>query len=127
MTSIAMLMALEIANTQIRQLGAEKQWLDQLHQTELKLIETEAGLLQGTLPQGNAFLTVEKFKPKYFRSRTGIETLHYKIQITNPKNNLRIQSVIRIDETQAPKQSNKNKVSVPQRHMQRTYWELIHD
>lgn len=127
MTSIAMLMALDIASTQIHHLGAERQWLNQFHQSELKLIETESRLLQGASIQGDNLLQIEKFKPKYFRSRAGIETVHYKIQLTNPKNNLRIQSVIRIDETQAPKQSNKKRGSVPQRLMQRTHWELMHD
>lgn len=127
MMSIAISFALLIATNHAHFLGAEKQWLEAFHQTELKMIEIEDCLLHGIQSKGDETIQIEEFKPKYFKNRAGIETRHYRIQIRQAPYNLRLRSTIRIDQTLSPKQGSKSKSMPIQPSMQRIHWEILHE
>jgi Tfp pilus assembly protein PilX len=127
LTSIASASAIHTANTQIRSMSSEKQYLQAFHLAEVQLVTTEKLLLAGIQPitQSNSEsgkgLVIEIFKPKYFRSKTGVLSQHYKITVNSQLNPLSIESTIRIDEIT---KLNKNKSSIKQRSLQRLSWKL---
>ena len=122
LTSIASASAIHTASIQIRSLGSEKQYLQAFHLAEVQLVATEKLLLASTQQSTNSTVSVESFKPKYFRAKSGVSSQHYKITVTSPINHLSIQTSIRIDETT---KSLKNKSSKKERSLQRLSWELL--
>jgi hypothetical protein len=122
LTSIASASAIHTASIQIRSLGSEKQYLQAFHQAEVQLVTTEKLLLASTQQSANPTVSIESFKPKYFRAKSGVSSQHYKITVTSPINRLSIQTSIRIDEVT---KSDKNKSSKKKRSLQRLSWELL--
>lgn len=122
LTSIASASAIHTANIQIRSLGSERQYLQAFHSAEVQLVTTEKLLMVGIQQPGDSTVSVESFKPKYFRAKSGVSSQHYKITVTSPINRLSIQTSIRIDEIT---KSDKNKSSKKQRSLQRLSWELL--
>jgi Tfp pilus assembly protein PilX len=122
LTSVASASAIHTASIQIRSLGSEKQYLQAFHLAEVQLVATEKLLLASTQQSTNSTVSVESFKPKYFRAKSGVSSQHYKITVTSPINHLSIQTSIRIDETT---KSLKNKSSKKERSLQRLSWELL--
>jgi len=122
LTSIASASAIHTASIQIRFLGSEKQYLQAIHQAEVQLVTTEKLLMVGIQQPGDSTVSIESFKPKYFRSKSGVSSQHYKITVTSPINSLSIQTSIRIDEII---KSDKNKSLKKQRSLQRLNWELL--
>jgi hypothetical protein len=121
LTGIASASAIHTASIQIRFLGSEKQYLQAIHQAEVQLVTTEKLLMVGIQQPGDSTVSVESFKPKYFRSKSGVSSQHYKITVTSPINRLSIQTSIRIDEIT---KSLKNKFSKKERSLHRLSWEL---
>lgn len=122
LTSIASASAIHTASIQIRSLGSEKQYLQAFHLAEVQLVTAEKLLMEGIQQPGNSTVSVESFKPKYFRAKSGVSSQHYKITVTSPINRLSIQTSIRIDEIT---KSDKNKSSKKERSLQRLSWELL--
>jgi Tfp pilus assembly protein PilX len=122
LTSIASASAVHTASTQIRSMSSEKQYLQAFHLAEVHLVTTEKLLLAGIQQLEDSTVSIESFKPKYFRAKSGISSQHYKITVTSPINHLSIQTSIRIDEIT---KSDKNKSSKKQRSLQRLSWGLI--
>ncbi len=122
LTSIASASAIHTASTQIRSLGSEKQYLQAFHLAEVQLVTTEKLLMVGIQQPGDSTVSVESFKPKYFRAKSGVSSQHYKITVTSPINHLSIQTSIRIDEIT---KSDRNKSSKKERSLQRLSWELL--
>jgi hypothetical protein len=122
LTSIASASAIHTASIQIRFLGSEKQYLQAIHQAEVQLVTTEKLLMVGIQQPGDSTVSIESFKPKYFRAKSGVSSQHYKITVTSPINHLSIQTSIRIDEIT---KSLKNKSSKKERSLQRLSWELL--
>jgi len=122
LTSIASASAIHTASIQIRSLGSEKQYLQAFHLAEVQLVTTEKLLLAGTQQSENSTVSVQSFKPKYFRAKPGVSSHHYKIIVTSPINRLSIQTSIRIDEIT---KSLKNKFSKKERSLHRLSWELL--
>ena len=122
LTSIASASAIHTASIQIRSLGSEKQYLQAFHLAEVQLVTTEKLLMVGIQQPGDSTVSIESFKPKYFRAKSGVSSQHYKITVTSPINRLNIQTTIRIDEIT---KSDKNKSSKKQRSLQRLSWGLL--
>jgi Tfp pilus assembly protein PilX len=121
LTSIASSSAIHIASTQIMSLSSEKKYLQAFHLAEAQLVATEKLLLVGIQPTSYETISIESFKPKYFRAKSGISSQHYKITVTSPINRLNIQTTIRIDEVT---KSDKNKSSKKEGLLQRLSWKL---
>jgi hypothetical protein len=122
LTSIASASAIHTASIQIRSLGSEKQYLQAFHLAEVQLVTTEKLLLIGISQPEDSKVSIESFKPKYYRAKSGISSQHYKITVTSPINHVSIQTSIRIDEIA---KSDKNKSSKKQRSLQRLSWGLL--
>ena len=122
LTGIASASAVHTVSTQIRSMSSEKQYLQAFHLAEVQLVTTEKLLLAGIQQPEDSTVSIESFKPKYFRAKSGISSQHYKITITSPIKHLSIQTSIRIDEIT---KSDKNKLSKKQRSLQRLNWELL--
>ena len=122
LTSIASASAVHTASTQIRSMSSEKQYLQAFHLAEVQLVTTEKLLLIGISQPEDSKVSIESFKPKHFRAKSGISSQHYKIKVTSPINHLSIQTSIRIDEIT---KSDKNKLSKKQRSLQRLNWEQL--
>jgi hypothetical protein len=113
--------------TQIRILGSEKSYLEDFRLTEQKLINAERLMAQGI--DTNHLVKTETFRPKNFRSKTGISSQHFKLTATTQNQESRtdskttIQSIIRVD---VPKEnsSNSKKVSPTPRKNERTVQRL---
>ena len=121
LTSIASASAVHTASTQIRSMISERQYLQAFHLAEVHLVTTEKLLLIGISQPEDSTVSIESFKPKYFRAKSGVSSLHYKITVTSPINHLSIQTSIRIDEIT---KSLKNKSSKKERSLHRLSWEL---
>jgi Tfp pilus assembly protein PilX len=122
LTSIASATAVHTASIQIRSIGSERQYLRAFHLAEVQLVTTEKLLLIGIQQPEDSIVSIESFKPKYFRAKSGVSSQHYKITVTSPINHLSIQTTIRIDEIT---KSDKNKSSKKQRSLQRLSWGLL--
>jgi hypothetical protein len=122
LTSIASATAVHTASIQIRSIGSEKQYLQAFHLAEVQLVTTEKLLLIGIQQPEDSTVSIESFKPKYFRAKSGVSSQHYKITITSSINRLKIQTTIRIDEIT---KSDKNKSSKKQHSLQRLSWGLL--
>ena len=116
--SVATSSALNISMTHIRMIQSEKNFLNTFIAAEIDLIEAEKNLVIG-LGMKNT-ISVETYKPKYFRNKSGISSQHYKITslITNPLTQVQLQSTIRID---TPHASSKTK----SKHIERLSWKRL--
>ena len=122
LTSIASASAIHTASIQIRSLGSEKQYLQAFHLAEVHLVTTEKLLLIGISQPEDSTVSIESFKPKYFRAKSGVSSQHFRIKVSHPMNHLSIQTTIRIDEIT---KSDKNKSSKKERSLHRLSWELL--
>jgi len=116
--SVATSSALNISMTHIRMIQSEKNFLNTFIAAEIDLIEAEKNLVIG-LGMKNT-ISVETYKPKYFRNKSGISSQHYKITslTTNPLTQVQLQSTIRIN---TPHASSKTK----SKHIERLSWKRL--
>ncbi len=129
LTSLSTVSAIQMSSTHIRLLNNEKRYQESFQLTEKKVIHVEKLLLAGTPFSNDDEVTVELFKPKYFRARSGVLSQHYKIKVSSRINNhsqhprnIEIQTTIRIDEKNI---SQKSKITQKKRSLYRLSWELI--
>ncbi len=129
LSSLATSIALQTASNHLKFLKSEKHYLEMFEATELKLIDIENQLSQGTAPPSDSFVQIESFRPKYFRPSKSLQTKHYKILVRIPhphfssNHSMGISSIIRIDELSPNQQQGK----APQRKTQRLQWSISHD
>ncbi|TXI11950.1 MAG: hypothetical protein E6Q68_04975 [Polynucleobacter sp.] len=127
LTSLATTIALQAASTHLQFLNSEQQYLKMIHASEIKFLEIENQLAHGISIPSDPLIQIEPFQPKYFRSSKGIQTRHYKIQVSTPhphtNHSIQLRSTLRIDEAHQDKKKDKP----PQRSMQRLQWEVLHD
>jgi hypothetical protein len=109
--------------TQIRILGSEKSYLENFRSSEQKLISAEKLISEGF--DADHLVEVEPFRPKNFRSKTGISSQHFKLTATTTHQHgqTKLQSIIRVD---APKEkpSYSKKASTQARKNERTLHRL---
>ena len=129
LTSLSTVSAIHLSSTHIRLLNSEKRNQESFQLTEKKVIHIEKLLLAGTPISNDDEVTVELFKPKYFRARSGVLSQHYKVKVSSRINNhsqyprnIVIQTTIRIDEKNI---SQKSKITQKKRSLYRLSWELI--
>ena len=98
---IASAIALNVSATQIRILQSEKQYLNQLKRAEVQLVSAEKLLLAGF--DASHLANIESFKPKYFRNKSGVTSIHYRVttRIQDELRPVQLQSTLRIDEPHA--------------------------
>jgi Tfp pilus assembly protein PilX len=115
--------AMNIASTHIRLLQSEIQYQQAFQLAEIELVQTEQTLAKGMAPAPNEAIEVSLFRPKNFRSTSGVTTQHYKIKSSaiHHQTKVSIESSIRIDEKII---STKNKKAT-HRSMQRINWAVI--
>ncbi len=127
LTTLSIAAILNMTVTQIRMLGSEKSYLENFRLAEKKLISAERLIVQGL--DANHLVETETFRPKNFRSKTGISSQHFKLTATTHDQQSRtdskttIQSIIRVD---VPKEtsSNSKKASATPRKNDRTVQRL---
>ena len=125
LTTLSIAAILNITITQIRILGSEKSYLDNFRLTEKKLISAERLIAQGL--EANHLVETETFRPKNFRSKTGISSQHFKLTATTDHQHgqTKIQSIIRVDVPKEASSSSKKASATPkknERTVQRLEW-----
>jgi Tfp pilus assembly protein PilX len=129
LTTLSIAAILNMTITQIRILGSEKSYLENFKLTEEKLISAERLIAQGL--DANHLVETEAFRPKNFRSKTGISSQHFKLTATTQNQHSRtdsktiIQSIIRVDAPKETSSSSKKASATPrknERTMQRLEW-----
>ena len=101
LTTLSIAAILNMTVTQIRILGSEKSYLENFKLTEQKLISAERLIAEGL--EANRLVETETFRPKNFRSKTGISSQHFKLTATTDHQHgqtdskTTIQSIIRVD------------------------------
>ncbi len=123
LTSLAIATILNMTITQIRILGSEKSYLENFRLSEQKLISAERLISEGF--EVDHLVEVESFRPKNFRSKTGINSQHYKLTTAtaHPHGQTKLQSIIRVD-TPKDKPSSSKKVAEIPRENERTVHRL---
>jgi hypothetical protein len=123
LTSLSIAAILNMTVTQIRILGSEKSYLENFRLSEQKLISAEKLISEGF--DADHLVEVETFRPKNFRSKTGINSQHLKLTATTDHQHgqTKLQSIIRVD---APKEkpSSSKKTSTQPRKNERTVHRL---
>ncbi len=123
LTSLSIAAILNMTITQIRILGSEKSYLENFRLSEKKLISAEKLLSEGF--DVDHLVAVETFRPKNFRSKTGISSQHLKLtaSTTHQHGQAKLQSIIRVD---APKEkpSSSKKASATPKGNERTVHRL---
>lgn len=129
LTTLSIAAILNMTITQIRILGSEKSYLENFKLTEQKLISAERLIAQGL--DANHLVETETFRPKNFRSKSGISSQHFKLTATTHDQQSRtnskttIQSIIRVDVPQETSSSAKKASATPrknERTVQRLEW-----
>jgi hypothetical protein len=97
LTSLSIAAILNMTVTQIRVLGSEKSYLENFRLSEQKLISAEKLISEGF--DVDHLVEVEPFRPKNFRSKTGISSQHLKLTATTAHQygQTKLQSIIRVD------------------------------
>ena len=118
LTSLATVFALNVCATHIRMIQSESNYLKTFILAETKLIEAEKNLSMGL--DLNSSISVETYKPKYFRNKSGISSQHYKVTSSaiNPLTHVQLQSTIRID---TPHASSK----IKSKQIERLSWKKL--
>jgi len=123
LTCLSIAAILNMTVTQIRILGSEKSYLENFRLSEQKLISAEKLIFEGV--DADHLVDVETFRPKNFRSKTGISSQHLKLTATTAHQHgqTKLQSIIRVD---APKEksSSSKKTSVTPRKNERSVHRL---
>jgi hypothetical protein len=122
LASLSIAAILNMTVTQIRILGSEKSYLENFRLSEQKLISAEKLISEGF--DADHLVEVEPFRPKNFRSKTGISSQHLKLTATTAHQHgqTKLQSIIRVD---LPKEkSSSKKVSTTLRKNERTLHRL---
>jgi hypothetical protein len=103
LTSISIAVTLNMTVTQIRTLGGEKSYLENFRLNEKKLVSAEKLISEGF--DADHLVEVETFRPKNFRSKTGVNSQHIKLTATTAHQHgqIKLQSIIRVD---APKEKS---------------------
>ena len=129
LTTLSIAAILNMTVTQIRILGSEKSYLANFRLTEQKLISAEKLMAQGL--DVNHLVETETFRPKNFRSKTGITSQHFKLTATTHDQQSRtdskttIQSIIRVDVPKKTSSSSKKAFATPRKNdrtVQRLEW-----
>ena len=129
LTTLSIAAILNMTISQIRILGSEKSYLENFRLTEKKLISAERLIAQGL--DANHLIETEIFRPKNFRSKTGITSQHFKLTATSHDQQGRtdskttIQSIIRVDAPKETSSSTKKASATPrknERTVQRLEW-----
>jgi Tfp pilus assembly protein PilX len=129
LTTLSIAAILNMTITQIRILGSEKSHLENFRLTEKKLISAERLIAQGL--DANHLAETETFRPKNFRSKSGISSQHYKLTATThdqqsqTDSKTTIQSIIRVDVPKETSSSSKKASAKPrknERTVQRLEW-----
>jgi hypothetical protein len=120
LASLSIAAILNMTVTQIRILGSEMSYLENFRLSEQKLINAEKLISEGV--DADHLVGVEPFRPKNFRSKTGINSQHLKLTATTAHQHgqTKLQSIIRVDtpkekpssSKKAPTQSRKNERTV---------------
>ena len=123
LTSLSIAAILNMTVTQIRILGSEKSYLENFRSSEQKLISAEKLISEGF--DADHLVEVEPFRPKNFRSKTGISSQHFKLTATTTHQHgqAQLQSIIRVD-TSKEKSSSSKKASTQHRKNERTVHRL---
>ena len=123
LTSLLIAAILNMTITQIRILGSEKSYLENFRLSEQKLISAEK--LISECFDADHLVDVETFRPKNFRSKTGISSEHFKLTATiaHQHGQAQLQSIIRVD-TSKEKSSSSKKASTQHRKNERTVHRL---
>lgn len=116
LTSLSIAAILNMTVTQIRILGSEKSSLDNFRLSEQKLISAEKLLSEGF--DVDHLVAVETFRPKNFRSKTGISSQHLKLTATTAHQHgqKKLQSIIRVDTPKGDLSSSKKASATPRRN-----------
>ncbi len=116
LTSIAIATILNMTITQIRILGSEKSYLENFRLSEQKLISAERLISEGF--EVDHLVEVESFRPKNFRSKTGINSQHYKLTTAtaHPHGQTKLQSIIRVDTPKDKPSSSKKVAEIPRKN-----------
>jgi len=129
LTTLSIAAILNMTITQIRILGSEKSYLENFRLAEKKLISAERLIAQGL--DANHLVETETFRPKNFRSKTGISSQHFKLTATTHNQQGRtdskttIQSIIRVDVPKETSSSSKKASATPRKNestVQRLEW-----
>jgi hypothetical protein len=123
LTSLAIAAIINMTVTQIRILGSEKSYLENFRLSEQKLINAEKLISEGV--DADHLVGVEPFRPKNFRSKTGINSQHLKLTATTDHQHgqTKLQSIIRVDAPKERSPSSK-KASTQPRKNERTVHRL---
>jgi Tfp pilus assembly protein PilX len=123
LTTLSIAAIFNMTITQIRILGSEKSYLENFRLAEQKLISAERLIAQGL--DTNHLIETETFRPKNFRSKTGISSQHYKLTATTDHQHgqTKLQSIIRVD-TPKENSSSSKKASATVRKNERTVQRL---
>lgn len=116
LTSLSLAALLNMTVTQIRILGSEKSYLENFRLSEQKLINAERLISEGF--EVDHLVEVEGFRPKNFRSKTGINSQHYKLTAatTHPHGQTKLQSIIRVDTPKDKPSSSKKVAEIPRKN-----------
>lgn len=125
LTTLSIAAILNMTITQIRILGSEKSYLENFRLAENKLISAERLMAQGL--EANHLVETETFRPKNFRSKTGISSQHFKLTATTDHQHgqTKLQSIIRVDTPKETSSSSKKASATPrknERTVQRLEW-----
>ena len=123
LTSLSIAAILNMTVTQIRILGSEKSYLENFRLSEQKLISAEKLISEGF--DADHLVEVDTFRPKNFRSKTGINSQHLKLTATTTHQHgqTKLQSIIRVDSPKEKPLSSK-KASTQARKNERTVHRL---
>ncbi len=116
LTSLSLAAILNMTVTQIRILGSEKSYLENFRLSEQKLISAERLISEGF--EVDHLVEVESFRPKNFRSKTGINSQHYKLTTAtaHPHGQTKLQSIIRVDTPKDKPSSSKKVAEIPRKN-----------
>jgi len=116
LTSLSIAAILNMTITQIRILGGEKSYLENFRLSEKKLIRAEKLLSEGF--DVDHLVAVETFRPKNFRSKTGISSQHLKLtaSTTHQHGQAKLQSIIRVDVPKEKPSASKKASATPKRN-----------
>lgn len=129
LTTLSIAAILNMTITQIRILGSEQSYLENFRLTEQKLINAEKLMALGL--DANHLVEIENFRPKNFRSKSGISSQHFKLTASSQNQQGRtdskttIQSIIRVDIPKETSSSAKKASATPrknERTLQRLEW-----
>ena len=121
LTSLSIAAILNMTVTQIRILGSEKSYLENFKLSEQKLINAEKLISEGV--DADHLVGVEPFRPKNFRSKSGISSEHFKLTATTAHQHgqTKLQRIIRVDTPKEKLSSSKKASTLPRKNESTVY------